>query len=87
MTRRIHQVQRIHLAVGRLVLQAHGLRLDGDAAFPLELHRIEHLFLHLTRLEPAANFDQAVGERRFPMVDMGDDGEIADMRRVGHRSL
>ena len=50
MTRRIHQVQRIHLAVGRLVLQAHGLRLDGDAAFPLELHRIEHLFLHLARL-------------------------------------
>jgi hypothetical protein len=30
--------------------------------------------------------DQAVGERGLSMVDMGDDGEVADQvqRRVGH---
>ena len=39
----------------------------------------EHLLLHLAQLEPAGGLDQPVGERRFAMVDMGDDGEIADM--------
>ena len=43
MTRRVHQVQDIVLAVRGLVIQPHGLGLDGDAALALDIHRIEHL--------------------------------------------
>jgi hypothetical protein len=60
---------------------ADGLRLDGDAALALDIHRVEHLLLHLAQRQAAGDLDQAVGQRRFAMVDMGDDGEIADESR------
>ncbi len=80
-TGRVHQVEDVILAVLGAVVQAHGLRLDGDAALALDVHRVEHLLLarHFARVEPAGELDQPVGERRFSMVDMGDDGEIANI--------
>jgi hypothetical protein len=42
------------LAVLGAVFEAHGLRLDRDAALALELHIVEHLLAHLARFEPAA---------------------------------
>jgi hypothetical protein len=77
--RRIHQVQLVFNAVLGLVGKAHGLRLDGDAALFLDVHIIENLLGHLARLEPAAGLNQAVGEGAFSMIDMGDDGEVANM--------
>ena len=81
--RRVHQVEDVGLAVLRLVIEADGLRLDGDAPLALDVHRIEHLFLHLAQLQPAGGLDQAVGQRRFAMIDMGDDGEVADVGNYG----
>ena len=43
------------------------------------VHRIEHLVLHLARLEAAAELDEPVGERRFAVIDMGDDREITNI--------
>ena len=86
MPRRVDQVQLVGHAVAGAVIEPHGLRLDGDAALPLDIHRIEHLLLHLPRAQAAAKLDQPVGERRFAVIDMGDDGEVADMgkrRRLG----
>ena len=60
------------------------MRLDGDAALALEIHRIEHLLAHLAHRQAAALLDQPVGECRLAVIDMGDDREIADMRQVGH---
>ena len=84
MAGRVHQIEDIGLAVLGLVVQAHGLGLDGDAALALDIHGIEHLVLHLAVGQPARDLDQPVGQGRFAMVDMGDDGEIADMGEVGH---
>ena len=81
----VHQVQRVLLAVLRLVEQADGLGLDGDAALALDVHAVEHLFAHLARVEAAALLDQPVGKGRLAMVDVGDDREIADVREVSHR--
>ncbi len=67
-----------------LVVQADGLGFDGDAALTLDLHRVEHLFLHLTGGESTGELNQPVGERRLAVVDMGHDGEIADVREIGH---
>jgi hypothetical protein len=49
MAGRVHQVQLIGLAVLGLVVEAHGLRLDGDAALLLDIHVVEHLLGHLAR--------------------------------------
>ena len=86
MARRVHQIEDIALAVLRPVFEAHGLRLDRDAALALQLHIVEHLLAHLARLEPAASLDQPIGEGRLAVVDMRDDREIADMRERRHAS-
>jgi len=87
MAGRVHQIEDVILAVLGLVVQPDGLRLDGDAALALDIHGIEHLFLarHFAIGQPARHLDQAVGQRRFAMVDMGDNGEVADVGNGGGR--
>ncbi len=79
MTGCVDEVQHIGFAIVRLVVQANRLSLDRDAALALDIHRIENLFRHLAFGKAARRLDQAVGQRRFAMVDMGDDGKVADM--------
>ena len=76
---RVDEVQDVVLAVLGAVVEAHGLRLDGDAALALDIHRIEHLRLHLPLAQAAGHLDEPVGQRRLAVVDMGDDGEVADI--------
>ncbi len=77
--RRVDQVEQIGLPVARAVVECSGLRLDRDAALALEVHRVEHLLLHLAVGQSPAQLYEAVGERGFAVVDVGDDGKIADM--------
>jgi hypothetical protein len=66
----------LHLAV------AHGRVLgeDRDALLALELHRVEHpLGDVLVRAERARLPQHRVHECRLAMVDMGDDGDVADV--------
>jgi hypothetical protein len=79
MPRRVHQVEDMALPV-----EAHGLRLDGDAALLLDIHIVEHLGAHLTVGQAAGALDQAIGKRGLAMIDMGDDREIADLVERGH---
>ena len=57
---------------------ADGLRLDRDPALPLELHRVEQLLAHLAAGDGVRQLEDAIGERRLPVVDVGDDREVAD---------
>jgi len=75
----VDQVEVVDLAIARGVLQRCGLRLDGDAALFLDVHRVEHLCFHLAIRKPAATLDEAVCQRRLAVVDVGDDGEIPDV--------
>ena len=80
----VDEVEDVELAVLGGVFEADGLGLDGDAALALDVHRVEELLLHLAVGDGAGRLDQPVGERRLAVVDVGDDGEVADMRGVGH---
>ena len=75
----VDQVELICIAIAGVIIEAHGLGFDGDAALFLDFHIIEHLLFHLALGEPAAELNQTVGQRRFPVVDMGHDGKIADI--------
>ena len=77
--RRVDEVEHVLLAVVRRVVEADGMRLDRDAALALEVHRVEHLRLHLARLQGAGDFEEAIGQRRLAVVDVRDDREIADV--------
>ena len=79
--RRVHQVELVGDAVLG-PLEPDGLRLDGDPALALDIHIVEHLRAHLTFGEATGRLDQAVGERRLPMVDMGNNTEISDEIQV-----
>ena len=83
--RRVDQVQLVVFPIFRLVGEPDGLGLDRDPTLALEIHAVEHLALHLARLEPAAALDDPIGERRLAMIDMGDDRKVADALKVGHR--
>ena len=80
--RRVDQVEVVGLPVARLVGERGRLRLDRDAALALEVHRVQHLLAHLARREAAAALDEPVGQRRFAVVDVGDDGKVADQLHV-----
>ena len=84
--RRVHQVQLVGQPILRLVGQADRLRLDGDAALLLQVHVVQHLGGHLPVGQPAAGLDQPVGQGGLAVVDVGDDGKVADAieRGVGH---
>ena len=60
--------------------------LDGDAALALQIHGIEHLRLHFAGADRAGQLQQAVGERGFTMINVRDDGKIADVGAVHARS-
>ena len=76
--RRVDEIDLIVEPVARAILQRDALRLDRDAALALEVHRVEHLILHLARRKPSAQLNEPIGERGLAVIDVRDDGEIAD---------
>jgi hypothetical protein len=84
-TRGVDQVELVRAAVARVVVHSNGVELDRDAALALEVERVEHLVLHLALLEGSGGFDEPVRQRRFPMIDVGDDAEVADMVQLQSR--
>ena len=85
MARRVDEVQRIDLAVLRGVFQRHRVGLDRDAALALQVHVIQDLGLHLTLGDGVRQLQQPIRQGRLAVIDMGDDGEIADERRIRHK--
>ena len=86
MAGRVDQIQSVLVTVARGVMQPNALGFDGDAALALEVHGVENLRGHLTLAERARDFEQAVGQGGFPVVDVRDDAEIPDVLRV-HSTL
>src|SRR6266852_5830282 len=82
---RVDQVERVLPSVAGRVEQAHGVRLDGDAPFLLQVHRVEDLAHGLLGVHGPRERQQPVRQRGLAVVDVGDDGEVADMRGR-HRS-
>ena len=75
----VDEVELVGVAILGLVDHADGVGLDGDAAFALEVHSVEDLGLHFARGERAGELEEAIGEGGFAMIDVGDDGEVADV--------
>ncbi len=78
MAGRVDQIQNILLPVLRLVIQPHGVGLDRDAALTLQVHIVEQLLFHIAVGDRTGQLQDAVGKRRFAVVDMGDDGKISN---------
>ena len=57
---------------------ANRLRLDRDPSLALELHRIEQLFTHVAVGDGVGELEDPIRECRLSVVDVRDDGEVAD---------
>ena len=84
MTGGIDEVEVIHLAIVRLIIQRHRPRLDGDAALLFQLHIVQDLILHIPLGHRLGRFQNPVGQGAFAVVNMGDDAEIADVVLIAH---
>ncbi len=85
--RRVDEVELILLAILRVVVDADGLGLDGDAPLALQVHAVEHLLAHVALGHGVGHLQDAVGQGRFPVVDVGDYAEIADVVEACHEGL
>ncbi len=80
---RIDEIELVLLPIVR-VLHRDRVGLDRDAALALQVHRVEHLLLHLAAAHRAGQFQQPIGQRALAVVDVGDDREVPDVFRIGH---
>ena len=87
MPRRIHQIEDVILTVTGAIVEPYRLGLDGDTPFALDIHIVEHLFLHLTLAKSAAKLDKAVSKSRFAVINMGNDRKIADVFEWRHQCI
>jgi hypothetical protein len=71
-TGRVDQVEDVSLPP-----ETHVLRFDRDAALALEVHRVEVLRPHVAR-SPPGELEHPIGERGLAVIDVGDDGQIAE---------
>ncbi|MNM57247.1 hypothetical protein D3C81_684440 [compost metagenome] len=82
----VNEVQLVVDTIFGFVIQSNAVSLDGDPALTLKVHGIQYLGFHFTLGQAAAHLDEAIGQRRLAMVNVGDDGEIADMTQITHGS-
>ena len=86
-SRSINKVQLIRFTVTCGVVQGDALGLDGDATFALDVHGVQNLRLHFAIGEAAAYLNKAVRQSRFAVVDVGNDGEVANVVQLAHRII
>jgi hypothetical protein len=84
MTGGVDEVELIVTPIPGLVIHAHGLSFDGDAPLALDVHAVEHLLAHLAVGHGVGYLQDAVGQRRLSVVDVSDDGKVADVGKRGH---
>ena len=59
----VDEIEDVRLPIVGLVVQPNRMRLDGDAALTLQVHGIQDLCLHLTRLQGTGRLQDAIGKR------------------------
>ena len=87
MARCIDQIQLIRLTIVRFVIQRDGIAFDCDAAFTLDIHRIEHLLMQLALLDSSTGLNKSISQRGFAVVDMGNDAKVAKVLHVRRFSV
>ncbi len=80
----VDEIQGIGLAVGALVAQPDRLRLDRDPPLTLDFHGVEHLLTHVSLGDRSGELQEAIGQRRLAVIDVGDDREVANARLGVH---
>ena len=84
MARRVNEIQLVDLPVLGGIVNLNRPGLNGNAALPLQVHVVQELIFHFPLGHRLADFQQPVRQRGFPMVDVGDDGEVSNFTLIVH---
>ena len=84
MARGVNEVQGIGLAVFRFIIKVDGPGFDGDAPLTLQVHVVQELVLHLPLGHGVTQLQQAVCQGGFAVVNVSDDGKVADVGLIVH---
>ena len=79
MSRGIDEIELVSLAILRPIVEGDALGFDSDASLPLQIHGITYLFGHLPFAQATAKLYEAISNGRFAVIDVRDDGKVADM--------
>jgi len=66
------------------IVEVNALELDRDTALTLNIHRVEVLRSHLTRVDRTTQLEQAIRECGLAVIDVGNDAEVSDAVEGGH---
>ena len=80
----IDEIELVGLAVARRVIEGDTLCLDCYSALTLDIHRIEHLFLHLAGRKTPTVLNKTISQSRLAMINMGNNRKIADVPEARH---
>ena len=75
----VDEVELIKLPVVGGIIDLHRPGLDGDAPFPLNVHVVQELLLHIPEGHGAGLLQDAVSQGGLAVVDVGDDAEVSDV--------
>ena len=84
MARGIDEVQGISFPVIGGIGQLDSGSLNGNATFPLQFHGIEDLIFHFPLADGIAFLQQTVCQRGLAVVNVGNNGKIADLGKFCH---
>ena len=84
MTRCINKIQLIIFTVSGAIIESDTLRLDGDPTLFFYVHGIKHLLGHFALGQTATKLYEAIGNSRFSVVYVGNNGKIPNMTQVTH---
>lgn len=68
MSRRVDEVQQIHLSIPCLIVYPRCLQLDGDTSLALDIQVVKQLLLHVTGLDRIGGLQQSVGKSALPVI-------------------
>ncbi len=79
MSRRIDKIQNILLTIFGFIGQGNGIAFNGDAAFPFDVHIVQHLILKISFIADTGKLDQTVGQGGLAVIYMGDNAEVSNI--------
>jgi hypothetical protein len=62
-----------------IMFHLNGMALYGDPSLSFQIHIIQHLLLKVPLTDRICELKQSVGQRAFPMINMGNDTEVPDV--------
>ena len=76
--RSVYQVERM-----ALIVHLDSVRLNGDAAFFLQVHIVQNLVLHVPNIDGTRQFQHTIGECTLTVIDVRDDAKITYLFHFG----